>query len=103
MCSADACDRFFIWGDFNLPDITWITCDDDIGVTCMLPTNLYSDKSKYVTETTPTIGLLQCNSVKNSLDITLDLLFTDSLYEFDLRHTNSLLPKDRYHVYQVLN
>lgn len=76
---------FLVMGDFNLPNLVWIV-DDELGI---VPTNVNSLIEREFVDSMLCSGLFQINYIKNSLDRSLDLIFTNftdsfRIYESDI-------------------
>lgn len=89
-------DMCYLFGDFNLPNITWVR-DDESGA-FMLPLNVRLDYESCVIDDLYSLDMLQVNDVCNDQGRLLDLVFTNA-YENATIHESSvpLLPNERFH------
>lgn len=86
--STEPCDRVFIAGDFNLPDLKWQHDEDNRCL--MIPTNVGEFESSIVDSLTLS-NLNQISNVSNDNNRFLDLIFTDQHDDFDVTPAPSTL------------
>lgn len=94
MCETIECDSVMVMGDFNLPDISWST--DDENDTVLLPSNVVSDKDVIVLDGMNSLGLAQICGIRcrNQLDLIFTNIFDDLVVAESVRE---LKPTSAHH------
>lgn len=87
-------DRFVVCGDFNLPEIDWMFCEED---NCEIPVSPNSDKADDFLSSLSSLSLHQVNNICNHMNRMLDLVLCDDPNEIKVLENTNLLPLDIYH------
>lgn len=85
----DDADDFFIFGDFNLPKLKWVECEDNKHL--YDPVNLVTEEQYAVIDFFANCGMNQICNLKNVYNNILDLVFTNVLDNFVLSETVPLI------------
>ena len=88
-------DTTIILGDFNIPQANWILDGDDSNV--MVPTSISPVYAADFIEEIQSKGFLQVNSIVNSHNKLLDLIFTDDHSNCEIFSPKPLTKIDDYH------
>ena len=87
-------DVFISLGDFNLPSVSWFSLPETDFLTPICPNDWSSDFFQSFFE----INLYQLNHIQNINNRTLDLVFVNNPFLFDITKTGPLsFPEDRHH------
>lgn len=87
------------FGDFNLPNLNWLSLGNDLSLT---PSNICNSCESYFIDNLLGLGLVQVNSLRNSLNRLLDLIFISANIDFSLSQpASSISPPNLHHMPMV--
>lgn len=90
--------KFFIFGDYNLPDAIWF--NDEFGVSVNSP---QGHPAHYIASSFSYLNLFQNNNIPNNNNVYLDLLFSNSNNIVVRPAIDLLLPNSHHHIGYCFN